>query len=72
MIQKSRLLAGHSASAIQMLEAQNEELREEIEDLRSQLESVSTGQHINGNVNGGRQCIVYQIMVISCVYAPFI
>ena len=53
MIQKSQLLADHSASAIQMLEAQNEELREEIEVLRSQLESVNTGQHVNGNVSSG-------------------
>lgn len=37
-----------------MLEAQNEELREEVERLRCQLESrhVSVEQHINGDVNG--------------------
>ncbi len=50
----SRLLAGHSASTIQILEEQNEELREEVESLRCQLElqSMTAEQHINGNVNG--------------------
>ena len=37
-----------------MLEAQNEELREEVESLRRQLElqPVSADKHINGSVNG--------------------
>ena len=52
--QKYRLLASHSTSTIQRLEAQSEDLREEVESLRCQLDAqcISAEQHINGNVNG--------------------
>ena len=52
--QKYQLVASHNVSTIQMLEAQNEELREEVESLRCQLDEqhVNTEQHTNGNMNG--------------------
>ena len=56
----SRLLAGRADSAIQILAAQNEELRDEVESLRCQLEleQLKTEQHVNGTVNGSTSALV--------------
>ena len=52
--QKYQLLADHSSSTIQMLIAQVEDLQEQVESLRCQLEmqQVIIEQPINGNVIG--------------------